>query len=35
MEKTLSKKKKKIENLTRDEMKLLWEEAKLFYDRNY
>jgi MazG family protein len=35
MEKTLSEKQKKIENLTRDEMKLLWEEAKLFYDRNY
>lgn len=35
MEKALLKKQKKIENLTRDEMKLLWEEAKRFYDRNY
>ena len=35
MEKTLSEKEKKIENLTRNEMKLLWEEAKGFYDRNY
>ncbi len=35
MEKALSEKGKKIENLTRDEMKLLWEEAKRFYDRNY
>jgi len=35
MEKTLSEKRKKIENLTRDEMKLLWEEAKLFYDSNH
>ena len=35
MEETLSEKQKKIENLTRDEMKLLWEEAKGFYDSNY
>ncbi|MCP4373738.1 MAG: nucleoside triphosphate pyrophosphohydrolase [Deltaproteobacteria bacterium] len=35
MEKELSKKQKKIENLTPDEVKLLWEEAKNFYDRNY
>ena len=35
MEKTLSEKRKKIENLTRDEMKLLWEEAKRFYDSNH
>jgi MazG family protein len=35
MEKALLKERKKIENLTRDEMKLLWEEAKRFYDRNY
>ena len=35
MEKALLAKRKKIENLTPDEMKLLWEEAKRFYDRNY
>ena len=35
MEKALSEKRKKIENLTPDEMQLLWEEAKRFYDRNY
>lgn len=35
MEKTLSEKGKKIENLTRDEMKLMWEEAKRFYDSNH
>ncbi len=35
MEKALLAKGKKIENLTPDEMKLLWEEAKRFYDRNY
>jgi len=35
MEKELSEKQKKIESLTPDEVKLLWEEAKDFYDRNY
>jgi len=35
MEKQLSEKQKKIENLTPIEIKRLWEEAKRFYDRNY
>lgn len=35
MEKQLSEKQKKIENLTPVEIKRLWEEAKRFYDRNY
>jgi MazG family protein len=34
MEKVLSKKQKKIENLTAGEIELLWEEAKRFYDRD-
>lgn len=35
MEETLFKKGKKLEDLTRNEIELMWEEAKRFYDRNY
>jgi len=35
MEKSLSKERRKLENLTRDEIESLWEEAKRFYDCNY